>query len=320
MRVGSRTTVVHQVTRIAAGRDTVRPMSPRAKTLIKRQAQRVQQRMLEPMTTAQSALIQGQQIRLALDYADRAADPQRPLPSYRDVGLRVFSEHDEDGILLFLLSVTGSGARRLVDIGASGIAASNSANLILHHGWTGLLVDANEQSTAATRAYYEQQGLMPPQIATTWVTAETVAGLVHDHGLDDADLLLIDIDGNDYWLWKALDIRPRVVAIEYQDILGPDRSVVIPYDPQFSVDAHPENAEENNYVGASLRALTKLAHAKGYRLAAVNRLGYNAFFVRDDLMGRLPEIPVEDGFAHPWNQHGIAERWPKVAHMAWQAV
>jgi hypothetical protein len=293
---------------------------PGKKTLIKQQIRRAQARALEPVTSAQSALLQGQQIQLMLEYADRAASPERPLPSYRDVGLQVFSEHDEDGILLFLLAVVGAGERRLIDIGASGIEASNSANLILHHGWTGLLVDANELSTAATRAYYEGRGLMPPQIATEWVTAETVRDIVGDHGLEDADLLLIDIDGNDYWVWNALDIQPRVVAIEYQDIIGPDRSIVIPYDPRFRVDAFAENASENNYVGASLRALTKLAAGKGYRLAAVNRLGYNAFFVREDLMGRLPEIPIEDGFRHPWNQYGIRERWPKVAHMPWEEV
>jgi hypothetical protein len=257
-------------------------------------------------------------VQLMMSYRDRI-ETGSPLPSYRDVGIRVFCETDEDGILLFLLSVTGMGNRRLVDIGASGIKASNSANLLIHHGWTGLLVEATPRAQESLDAY-ERRDVLGLQVVSNWVTAENAAEIVREHGLEDVDLLSIDIDGNDYWVWKSLELRPRIVVIEYQDILGPERSVVIPYDPKFSLDQFPENATENNYVGASLRALTKLAHEKGYHLAAVNRHGYNAFFVREDLMGPLPEIAIEEGFTHPWNVYGMRERWPKVEHLPWQEV
>ncbi len=123
-------------------------------------------------------------------------------------------------------------------------------------------------------------------------------------------------------MWKAIDsIRPRVVIIEYQDILGPDRSVTIPYAPKFSRDQYAENAKNNNYVGASLRAMVKLGAVKGYRLVATNLRGYNAFFVRQDLAAEaLPEIPVESGFRHTWNEYGMRERWPLVAHLPWVEV
>jgi hypothetical protein len=112
-----------------------------------------------------------------------------------------------------------------------------------------------------------------------------------------------------------------VVVIEYQDIIGPERSITIPYDPAFSLDRYQVNQKHNNYVGASLRAMVKLGASKGYRLVATNSYGFNAFFVRQDLApDLLPEIPVEDGFPHAWNEYGARERWPLVAHMPWQEV
>ncbi|HEV3002611.1 MAG TPA: hypothetical protein VGW75_17870 [Solirubrobacteraceae bacterium] len=97
--------------------------------------------------------------------------------------------------------------------------------------------------------------------------------------------------------------------------------MTIPYDPEFSRDRHEVNAVENNYVGASLRAMVKLGESKGYRLVATNSYGFNAFFLRDGLATDLiPTIAVEDGFPHAWNEYGMTERWPLVAGMPWQEV
>lgn len=281
-----------------------------------------QTRALEPISRLQTALLQTTQLQLALRYRELAA-AGGPLPSYRDVGFGVFCDADEDGILLFLLSVVSSGRKQLVDLGSASIDASNSSNLILHHGWSGLLVDANEDAVDAARDGYERLGVIPPDMTNAWLTAENVNDLLRERGVTgDIGLLSIDIDGNDYWLWRAIDaISPRVVVIEYQDIIGPERSITIPYQPDFSLRHYDVNAKHNNYVGASLRAMVNLGLEKGYRLVAVNNYGFNAFFVRDSLArDLLPEIPVEDGFPHPWNEYGMRERWPLVAEMAWAEV
>lgn len=141
------------------------------------------------------------------------------------------------------------------------------------------------------------------------LTAGSVKDLLREHGpAGEVDLLSIDVDGNDYWLWRAIEaIDPGVVCIEYQDILGPERSVTIPYDPGFSRDGYAVNATANNYVGASRRAMVKLGESKGYRLVATNSYGFNAFFLRADLAADLiPTIAVEDGFPHAWNERGDA--------------
>lgn len=279
-------------------------------------------RALEPMLRRQRALLQVGQLQLAMHYRTLAA-AGGPMPGYRDVGFGVFCDADEDGILLYLLSLVGSGRKQLVDLGSASMSSSNTSNLILHHGWTGLLVDANEEAVTGAEADFRAAGVIPPTMVSAWLTAEDINDLLREHGpTGEVDLLSIDIDGNDYWLWNAIEaITPRVVVIEYQDILGPERSVTIPYDPTFSRDRYDVNATSNNYVGASLRAMVKLGVHKGYRLVATNSYGFNAFFVRSDLASDLiAEIAVEDGFPHPWNDYGMRERWPLVADMPWQEV
>ena len=97
----------------------------------------------------------------------------------------------------------------------------------------------------------------------------------------DIDFLSIDIDYNDYWVWKAIDVvTPRVVAIEYNATLRPPMSLTVPYDPNGAWDG-------TNFHGASLEALTRLGAAKGYRLVGCGMAGVNAFFVRADLTGDL---------------------------------
>ncbi|MDQ3739520.1 MAG: hypothetical protein M3389_01125 [Actinomycetota bacterium] len=298
------------------------PLQQRVVHTVKRGIRTTQRRALEPLARQQRALLQTTQLQLALRYREQAA-AGGPLPSYRDVGFGVYCDADEDGILLFLLSVVGSGRKQLVELGSASADASNSSNLIVHHGWSGLLVDADEASVENARLAYERLGVIAPAMIGAWLTAENVDGLIREHGPSgEVDLLSIDVDGNDYWLWRAIEsITPRVVVIEYQDILGPERSVTIPYDPEFSLSRYEVNATQNNYVGASLRAMVKLGEAKGYRLVATNSYGFNAFFLRDDLATDLiPTIAVEDGFPHAWNEYGMRERWPLVADMPWQEV
>jgi hypothetical protein len=108
-------------------------------------------------------------------------------------------------------------------------------------------------------------------------------------------LLSVDIDGNDYWVWQAIDVvRPRIVVIEYNARFGADRAVTIPYDPQFvRQQAHYSMI----YYGASLAALTQLGQAKGYALVGCNSAGNNAFFVRKDILPiDLPGLSAREAY------------------------
>ncbi|HEV3002610.1 MAG TPA: hypothetical protein VGW75_17865 [Solirubrobacteraceae bacterium] len=111
----------------------MKPAHRRAEAAVKRGIRGAQRRALDPLARQQRALLQITQLQLALRYREQAA-AGGPLPSYREVGFGAFCDADEDGILLFLLSVVGSGRKQLVELGSSSADASNSSNLILHHG------------------------------------------------------------------------------------------------------------------------------------------------------------------------------------------
>jgi hypothetical protein len=237
----------------------------------------------------------GTQILLAQKYQElrRAGSP---LPSLAEVGFRAFSQFDEDGILLFLFSIAGTTDRRAIEV-CSGVGYEcNSANLIVNHGWDALLIDGSAENQAAARAFFAARSetqISLPQLCCAWVEPETIDALIEAHGFTgDVDLLAIDLDGVDYWVWRAIScVRPRVVVVEYQPWFGADE----PYTIRNLADYRYSEIQETRqgYVGCSLAAYVKLAREKGYRLVGCNRNQLNAFFLRDDVAPDLfPEVPA----------------------------
>jgi hypothetical protein len=261
---------------------------------------------------------QATQLLLSLHYRHLLHE-RAPLPSFGDAEFRAFSQNGEDGILLLVFSLIGVTNRRSVELGASNGTSCNTANLILNHGWTGLLVDGALREVEHGRRFYASHpdtAAQPPTFLHAWVTRENVNDLVAGAGFrGDIDLLSLDIDGNDYWIWDALDcVSPRVVVLEYRTFWGTDRAVTVPYRPEFV-------AECPDYTGASLPAFVKLGRKKGYRLVGCQRLCFNAFFLRDDVGEELlPEVPASACFAHPAAQHFISHRPPSAVNREWVEV
>jgi len=217
---------------------------------------------------------------------------------------RIYSQNGEDGVLLHLFSLLGTTDRRFIEFGIGDGKQCNTANLSLNFGWSGLLLEIDAQNVQAARRYYQQQlGQSAAQVEITQaqVTAENINLILSEHGYaGEVDLLSIDIDSNDYWVWQAIDIiQPRVVTIEFNASLGCERPLVVPY--QSSFDAQAAHVS-GFYHGASLAALTKLGQAKGYLLAGCESAGINAFFVREDVaLGKVTAVsPTQAYFPHAY--------------------
>ncbi len=244
---------------------------------------------------------------LALFHQYRAlAVSGAPLPSLRDVGFSAFSQNDEDGLLLYVLALVGFHTRVVVELCAGDGLECNAANLIVNHGCTGLLFDGNEALLEHGRRFYAAHPStrwFPPALRSAWITRDNVNALIEEHmfpgvlrGEREIDLLSLDLDGNDWWVLERLTcVRPRVAIVEFSAAWGARRAVTIPYDPQFRCEPGPVP-----YSGASLPAFVKLLRARGYRLVGVERLGFNAVFVRDDLaQATLPEVSAEECLRGP---------------------
>lgn len=219
-----------------------------------------------------------------------------PLPSLEEAAFRVYSQNGEDGVLHLIFTVIGTTNRKCVEICAEDGTECNTANLIINYGWQGLLFDGSEQNVQRGREFYKSlrnNWNFSPKFQQAWITAENIDGLIRDNGFTgEIDLLSIDIDGNDYWVWEAIQcITPRVVIIEYQKALGAD-AVAQKYDPQHV-------GHFGNVDGSSLGAFAKLARRKGYRLVATHRC-LNAIFMLNGVGEEyFPEVPVESGLQHP---------------------
>ncbi len=245
------------------------------------------------------------------------------LPDFASTGFRVYSQNEEDGYLLYIFALIGMATRKTVEICAGDGIECNSANLIINHKWTGLLVDGNPANIERGQQFYAtcpDTLVYPPTLAQAWVTAETVNDLITKHGFaGEIDLLSLDLDGVDYWIWRAIAcVQPRVVVVEFNNLWGADRAVTVPYDPQFVAEF---SAEGPDYCGASLPAFVKLGREKGYRLVGCNRYGFNAFFLRNDLgQDVLPEIDPAQCFAHPQAQYAMQHRRSRVVDRPWVEV
>lgn len=247
---------------------------------------------------------------LAMKYRELQRD-KRALPSFDDVQFRAFSQTGEDGLLLYVFSLIGTTNKQCVEICAGNGIECNTANLIINHGWRGLLFDGNEKNVKLGKAFYAKSKdtfAWPPKFVQAWITAESVNDLIRQNGFSGpVDLFSLDIDGNDYWVWKAVDcIEPRVVILEYQNAWGADRSVTQRYQADFVWRPARTGLPE---CGASLPAFVKLGREKGYRLVGCNRLCFNAIFVRDGIgEDVLPEVPVEQCLQHSLPQYRIQFR------------
>ncbi|MCU1490109.1 MAG: hypothetical protein JWM85_1514, partial [Acidimicrobiaceae bacterium] len=100
--------------------------------------------------------------------------------------------------------------------------------------------------------------------------------------------------GNDYWVWERVTVvNPIVVIVEFNSVFGSKYALTIPYDPTFArTRAHFSNL----YFGASIAAFVNLAKAKGYAFVGCNTAGNNAYFVREDKLGRIPSRSAADGY------------------------
>lgn len=213
------------------------------------------------------------------------ADPAAGLQQYE---YSLLSQNGEDGIIRFLFSEIGFESRRFVEFGF-GAHQCNSLRLILHEGFKGLLMDGSRENCDFFSIAADKFGLRDVEVVCTFLDRDNLEPIIVDHGIPkEIDFLSLDVDGNDYWLWEALNcVSPRVACIEYNAGIGPSLSWTVPYDPEFERFAkHPSGF----FHGASLKALESLGKRKGYRLIGCDSTGTNAFFLRDDM--NAPAIPT----------------------------
>src|ERR1700761_8717094 len=239
------------------------------------------------------------------------------------VGFSRFSEFEEDGHLLYLLTLAGSVSRTVVEISSQDGRTCMATNLLVHHRWRGFLFAGDPVFVAEGQRFFARHPAtraLPPLIQSEWFTRDNVNRVLASVGVpSEVDVLSLDIDGNDLHLWNAMTLRPRVLICEFNNVVPSDRALTIPYHADFNYAAQP--ADQALFRSASLAAYVAVSRRKGYRLVGINALGFNAIFLRDDvLVAEMPEIPVSSLDANPHVDAHRATWWPRLEHLPWIEV
>src|SRR6201994_4817249 len=239
------------------------------------------------------------------------------------VGFSRFSEFEEDGHLLYLLTLAGSASRTVVQISSQDGRTCMATNLLVHHRWRGFLFDGDPVWVDEGRRFFARHlatRAMPPVMQSEWFTRDNVNRVLASAGVpDEVDVLSLDIDGNDLHLWSAISMRPRILICEFNNAVPSEMSLTIPYRPDFNFAELP--ADQALFRSASLAAYVAVSRRKGYRLVGMNALGFNAIFLRNDVLAaEMPEIPVSTLDAIPAVEDVRRQWWPRLARLPWIEV
>lgn len=194
---------------------------------------------------------------------------------------KIYSQHGEDGVIQALLDKIPPRHRFVVEFGAhDGESMSNSRHLILDHDWRAVLIEPHPPFFKLLKARYADNSRV--RTVQSWITTENINQLFADAGVPkDFDVLSIDVDGPDYYLWEALtDYQPAIVLVECNASIPPNREYVVPESKAWELSG---TAAE----GANLLALFRLGERKGYRLIYTELSGANLFFLHESVAENL---------------------------------
>lgn len=213
--------------------------------------------------------------------------------SLREVEFRVFSQFGDDGIIQYLLQHVDA-PESFIEFGVETYRESNTRFLLVKDNWRGLVIDGSEANVASITTMAEHWRHDLTAVAS-FITRENINDLFTAAGFTgEVGLLSIDIDGNDYWVWEAIEVvSPVVVVAEYNSVFGPEAKVTVPYAADFTRRAAHHS---HLFFGASLGALCDLAERKGYAFVGSNSNGNNAYFVRLDQLGDLRALSAAEGY------------------------
>jgi hypothetical protein len=236
----------------------------------------------------------------------------------------VFSQYGEDGVVEKIFEVIEPTHKYAVEFGASdGIEHNNMRRLVVEEGWGGLQIEGDKK--LAQRNAYNYKDYYPRvRSIHAFVYPGNIEIIFEDNDVPtDFDYLVIDIDSNDYYVWRAIQqYRPKLVQIEYNAAWPPPKLAV--------VDFHPLNFwDGTDYHGASIQSYYELAKKKGYELVYGNQAGNNLFFVDRQYYDRFglednsperfyrpPDFGVEEGGRAP-NGRGLP-RFEALPNLRWK--
>lgn len=216
------------------------------------------------------------------------------IKSLHETEFKVFSQWGDDGIIQYLVNYLDIENEIFIEFGVEDYLESNTRFLLINNNWSGLIMDgsfSNVSKIKKSEMYWKHDLIAK----SAFITAENINQLISEESIKgEIGLLHIDIDGNDYWIWKALKVvKPVIMIVEYNSIFGYERAITIPYKSDFVAST---SHFSYLYFGASILSLCDLANENGYSFVGSNTAGNNAYFVKNEFLKNLKPLTAKEGY------------------------
>ena len=212
----------------------------------------------------------------------------KKIEKIEDIEFKIFSQFGDDGIIQYLVDKLNIGYEyhNFIEFGVEDYSEANTKFLLLNNNWSGLILDSSKNNIEKIkkRNFFWRFEL---EAIECFITKENINSIILESNFNEKKIgiLSIDVDGNDYWIWREINaIDPLIVIIEFNSTFGFNNKISIPYNSEFERSkAHHSNL----YWGASLEAFKFLAKQKSYKFFTTNSAGNNAYFVKDNIFDKL---------------------------------
>ena len=212
----------------------------------------------------------------------------KKIEKIEDIEFKIFSQFGDDGIIQFLIDKLEIDYeyQNFIEFGVEDYSEANTKFLLLNNNWSGLILDSSNENieNIKKKIFFWKFEL---EAIKSFITKENINSVITNSNINrkKIGILSIDIDGNDYWVWKEINvIDPLIVIVEYNSTFGFEKKISIPYKQDFERSkAHHSNL----YWGASIEALKFLAKQKGYKFLTTNSAGNNAYFIKENIFDKI---------------------------------
>lgn len=183
--------------------------------------------------------------------------------------------HEESYIEYILKNLPEADSRFIIELGAwDGYHLSNTRYFI-ENGYSALLIDGDNHGNQEVKQHF--------------ITKENVRDVLESYNApSNADLLCLDLDGNDIYILDAIlqGYCPALIVCEFNPIFQPEQSMAIRYNP-----AHTWGNDD--FYGFSFLAGINLGKKHGYTCIHQND-NLNMYLVENQILANSLKIPVQD--------------------------